>query len=97
LKLIPWLLAFVGLGLPLAAAGGAGWPYVVFWLILLATLWLMQPLVDASHRLRIQSAAICTVLLVFPGWVVGGPYLLPAALAWLAIELLALRDAATPT
>ena len=86
-RLVPWLLALVGLALPLALGGGDGWPYVVFWLVLLAALWFIRPLAGSSHRHRVGWAAASMVLLVFPGLIVGGWYLLPAAFAWLAIEL----------
>lgn len=88
-KFVPWLLVIAGLAIPLVLGGGAGWIYVVFLLIVLAIVWFVQPLTGASRHLRIQSAAICLVLLVFPGWVAGGLYLLPAALAWFVIAFLA--------
>ena len=88
LKLVPWLLVLVGLGVPLALGGGAGWPYVVAWLVVAGILWVLRPLAGARHWVRVQSAFACVVLLVWPGWIIGGLYLLPAALVWLALELL---------
>jgi hypothetical protein len=88
-RLVPWLLALVGLGVPSFLAGEIAWLYVGPWLILLAVLWFVRPLAGASHRIRIQSALACVVLLMWPGWIIGGLYLIPAALAWLALELLA--------
>ena len=88
LRLVPWLLVLVGLGVPLALGGGAGWPYVVAWLVVIGILWFLRPLAGASHRVRVESALVCVVLLVWPGWIVGGSYLLPAVLAWVALERL---------
>jgi hypothetical protein len=85
--LAPWLVAVIGLAVPLIAGGGAGWPYVVGWLVFLALLLMVKPLSRADQRDRIQWAVIATFLLVIPGLVVGGIYLVPAALLWLGIEL----------
>jgi hypothetical protein len=82
----PWLVAVIGLAVPLIAGGGAGWPYVVGWLALLVLLLLIKPIARAEPGDRIKWAGIATVLLVIPGFVVGGIYLLPAALLWLGIE-----------
>ena len=86
-RLVPWLLALVGLGVPSFLAGEIAWLYVGPWLILLGISWYLRPLAGASHRVRVESALVCVVLLVWPGWIIGGPYLLPAALGWLALEL----------
>ena len=85
--LAPWLVAVIGLAVPLIAGGGAGWPYVVGCLVFLALLLMVKPLSRADQRDRIQLAVIATFLLVIPGLVVGGIYLVPAALLWLGIEL----------
>lgn len=82
----PWLVAVIGLAVPLIAGGGAGWPYVAGWLALLVILLVIKPLTRAEPRDRFKWAVIATFLLVIPGFVVGGIYLLPAALLWLGIE-----------
>ncbi len=89
---MPWLLVLVGLGVPFALGGGAGWPYVVAWLVVIGIFWFLRPLAGASHQVRVESALVCVVLLVWPGWIIGGPYLLPAVLAWLALGLLTPRN-----
>jgi hypothetical protein len=86
-SLAPWLVALTGLAIPLIAGGGAGWPYVVGWLLVLGLLAIVKPLARVDQRDRIQWALIATFLLVVPGVVVGGIYLVPAALLWLAIEM----------
>lgn len=84
--LAPWLVAVAGLAVPLIAGGGAGWPYVVGWLGLLVLILVIKPLSGAEPRDRIKWGVIATFLLVIPGFLVGGIYLLPAALLWLGIE-----------
>jgi hypothetical protein len=84
--LVPWLVAVIGLAVPLIAGDGAGWPYVVGWLAFLVLLFLIKPLSRTEPRERIKWAVIATFLVVIPGVVVGGIYLVPAALLWLAIE-----------
>jgi len=84
---LPWLIAVIGLALPLVAGGGAGWPYVVGWFVVLGALLFLKPIRLADHKDRIRWAVIAAGLLVVPGLVFGGVYLLPAVLAWFLIEL----------
>ena len=84
---VPWLVALIGLAVPLVGGGGAGWVYVVGWLVVLVGIFLLKPIRFADRRDRIFSAAITAAVLVVPGLIVGGLYLVPAALAWLVIEL----------
>jgi hypothetical protein len=67
---------------------GAGWLYVVGWLIVLDALFVTKPIRHADRQDRIKWALIAAVLSVVPGLVFGGIYLLPAVLTWLLIELL---------
>jgi DMSO reductase anchor subunit len=85
---LPWLIALIGLAVPLVGGGGAGWPYVVAWLIVLGALFVTRPMRHADRQDRIKWALIAAVLSVVPGLVFGGIYLLPAVLTWLLIELL---------
>jgi hypothetical protein len=84
---LPWLIALIGLAVPLVGGGGAGWPYVVGWLIVLGALFVTKPIRRADRQDRIRWALIAAVLSVVPGLVFGGIYLLPAVLTWLLIEL----------
>ena len=84
---VPWLVALIGLAVPLVGGGGAGWVYVVGWLVVLVGIFLLKPIRFADRRDRIFSAAITAAVLVVPGLIVGGLYLVPAALAWLVIEI----------
>jgi hypothetical protein len=82
----PWLVALIGLAVPLVGGGGAGWVYVGGWVIVLAGTFLLKPIRSVGRRGRIKYAAITAGVLVVPGLIVGGLYLVPAALAWLVIE-----------
>lgn len=87
IRAVPWLLAVIGLAVPLVGGDGAGWVYVMGWLVVLAAIRLLRPLGQADRRERIVAPAVVAVALVAPGIVVGGFYLVPAALAWLVIEV----------
>ena len=93
---LPGLIALIGLAAPLISGGGSGWPYVIGWLVLLAVLLIVKPLSNAGHRDRIRWALVAMILLVIPGLAFGGFYLLPAALAWLLVELVHRPAAVTP-
>ena len=85
---VPWLLAAVGLTIPLVGGRFAGWPLVVGWLAVLACAWL----VSRRLRLRPRGERIALPLALLPvlfllAWE-GGWWLMPADLAWLVIELI---------
>jgi hypothetical protein len=84
---VPWLIALIGLAVPFVGGGGAGWIYVVGWLVVLVGIALLKPMRFAHRGDRSSSAAITACVLVVPGLIVGGLYLVPAALAWLVIEI----------
>ena len=84
--LVPWLLALVGLAIPLLTTDFAIWPVVALWLLALAALWLAKPLARASQLQRVAVAVGSLPLLVLSATLFG-LYLIPAALAWLLIEL----------
>lgn len=91
--LVPWLLALVGLAIPLVATEFAIWPIVALWLLALAALWLVKPLARASPVQRVALALASLPLLVATATLFG-LYLIPAALAWLVIELVLLLSPA---
>ncbi len=94
MTVLPWPVAVVGLAVPLIGGGGAGWPYVVGWLVVLGLASLLRPLRLARRQDQIKWAAATTGLLVVPGFIVGGTYLVPAALVWLAIAARGRPDSA---
>jgi len=81
---LPWALAAVGLALPMVGSGFIGWPFVVGWLVLLMLLWWIRPLRGADRMTQIVcgvSALVALALLLN----LGGFYLMPAVIAWLAL------------
>ena len=88
LSQIPWVLAVVGLAIPMFGSGFVGWPLALGWLAILGVIWWVRPLggVDRFTRAAIGLAVIgMLVVLAFEG----GWYLIPAAVAWLGISLAA--------
>jgi hypothetical protein len=81
----PWILAVVGLGLPLLAGGFSGWPYVVLWSMLLIVPWIVTRDQPANRRARMVLPAFLLPALFVLG-ILGGWYLIPADLTWLLIE-----------
>lgn len=93
IRLLPWLLALVGLTIPMIATNGAAWPVVVPWLFVLGVIWVTKPLAQASRVQRVGIALASIPLLVLAATLFG-LFLIPAAAAWTLIELV--RPAAGP-
>ena len=85
IRTVPWLIAAVGLGIPLLTGGFAGWPYVVLWVILLIVPWIVTRDRPAGRRERMRLPAFLLPVLFLFG-IVGGWYLIPADIAWLLVE-----------
>ena len=84
---IPWSLALLGLAIPLVGTGFVVWPVVTVWLVVLGSVWLF-----GRHLLMTRKQRIITALVALPVLFLlafeGGWWLIPADLAWLAIEIL---------
>lgn len=87
LAAIPWLLAIVGIAIPLVGSGFAVWPLSLVWLLLLGVAGTLGRAMLADRRgLRIALAvALLPALLVLA--FEGGWWLIPADVAWLTTEL----------
>jgi hypothetical protein len=83
-------LALAGLSIALVQSDLAAWPIVLAWLLVLAAFRLTRPLRAVRRELRILLALLSMPLLVALISLMG-PYLLPAASAWLLVELFAQR------
>jgi hypothetical protein len=86
LRMLPWLLALVGLVVPLVGSGLTLWPSIVGWLILLGLVWVVGRVQPQTRRGRIGFALVLLPFLFIRGWE-GGWWLIPADLAWLVIEV----------
>ncbi|MGA2514260.1 MAG: hypothetical protein ABSG37_11665 [Candidatus Limnocylindrales bacterium] len=86
-RLLPWLLAVVGLAIPLVESGFVIWFPIAFWSVPLALAWLTRRrwLSNSTRALRIAVALVLLPLVFIAVWE-GGWFLIPADLAWLAIE-----------
>ena len=85
-RVLPWLLALVGLAVPLAESRFALWPATVGWLIMLGLVWAVGRGQPQTRRGRIGFALVLLPFLFLTGWE-GGWWLIPADLAWLVIEV----------
>ena len=87
IRFLPWLLALVGLAIPLVGSGFVVWPFVTGWLVTLALLWIFgRPALPGRRSLRIALAVGTLPLLFLAAWE-GGWWLIPANIAWLVIEV----------
>lgn len=82
---IPWILALAGVILPLAAGGFSTWPLAAVWLAILAALRAFARL--PADRFERIALAVATLPMLFLAAFEGGWYLLPAAVAWLLVEI----------
>ncbi|MGH2475183.1 MAG: hypothetical protein ACRDIL_07945 [Candidatus Limnocylindrales bacterium] len=91
LRALPWVLAVVGVLVPLVGNGFSTWPLAVAWLLLLGALRVFGRLPPArAERIALAVAALPVLfLLAFEG----GWWLIPAVVAWLLIELADRRQA----
>jgi hypothetical protein len=87
LRAVPWLIALAGLAIPAAAGGVAVWPLVGVWLAVLALIWsLGRAGLAGGHAQRVALAVGLLPVLFLLG-AEFGLFLIPADMAWLAIEL----------
>jgi hypothetical protein len=86
LRAVPWLLALAGLLIPLVGTGFQAWPIVLVWLGVLALGWLVGGALLPRRWQRIAVAILLLPVLVLLAFE-GGWWLIPADLAWLAIEV----------
>jgi hypothetical protein len=82
-RMLPWLLALVGLAVPLVLSGFALWLSFVAWLIALGLVWVVGRRQASTRRGRIGFALVLVPYLFLEG----GWWLIPADLAWLVIEV----------
>lgn len=85
-RVLPWLLALVGLAVPLVGSGFALWLPIGVWLALLAAAWLARARIRTTREQQIAGAIALLPVLVLLGFE-GGWWLIPADLAWLALAI----------
>ena len=80
----PLVLALIGLAVPMIGSGFIGWPFVVGWLMVIAVIWWVRPLVGADRTTRLGAGALtlgCLALLS----TLGGFYLIPSVVVWIVL------------
>ena len=87
LRSIPWLLALAGLAILLVAGGFVVWPLIALWLAVLALIWSLGRAGLFRGRATHIAVAVALLPVLFLFAVEGGLWLIPADIAWLAIEL----------
>jgi hypothetical protein len=95
LRAVPWLLALAGLLIPLVGSGFQVWPIVLVWLVVLGMSWLLGAPMLPTRRSRIVAAVVLLPVLFVLAFE-GGWWLIPADLAWLAIEVADTRPDRSP-
>ena len=92
-RLVPWGLAVAGLAIPLVGSSFVLWQPVALWLIFLALIAVVgRHLLPTTKGARVALALGVLPLLLAAAWE-GGWWLIPADLAWLAVELLSRGEA----
>jgi hypothetical protein len=87
LRAAPWLLALIGLAIPLVGSGFTLFPLVATWLVLLVLVWIIGRIaIPKERQLRIALALAALPVLFLVAWE-GGWWLIPADVAWLVIEV----------
>lgn len=87
IRTLPWLLALVGLAIPLIGDTATVWPWIAAWLVVLGLARLVGPGLLRTRDHRMSAALILLPVLFMLAWW-GGWWLIPADLAWFAIEVL---------
>ena len=85
-RMLPWLVALVGLSVPLIGSGLALWPSFVGGLTMLGLVWAVGRAQPQPRRGRIGFALVLLPFLFLTGST-GGWWLIPADLVWLVIEV----------
>ncbi len=86
LRLFPWALALIGLAIPLVGSGFALWLPITGWLIALVALWLASRQFESTRQQRLGGAVLLLPVLFLAGFM-GGWWLIPADIAWIAVEI----------
>lgn len=94
LRIIPWLVALMALAFLLGVSRFVVWPLVLVWLLVLAVIWIVSRSMTTTPEQRIGIALVLLPILFLLAFE-GGWWLIPADLAWLAIELIERRRTGT--
>jgi hypothetical protein len=96
LSYVPWVLALIGLAVPMVGSGFIGWPFVVGWLAVMLVVWWVRPLGGADRTARLGAGVLAIGGLLLLG-TIGGWYLIPAVAAWIVLVAMTRASAAAGT
>jgi hypothetical protein len=94
IRILPWLLALTALGILLVVSGFRVWPLVGAWVVALVAVWAWGRGVQTTRTWRIAASLVLLPILFLLAFE-GGWWLIPADLAWLAVELIERRSTGT--
>jgi hypothetical protein len=86
IRAVPWYLAIAALVIALVGSGFVIWPLVLIWLGVLALAWFVGGAMVPTRAARIVAGILLLPVLFLLAFE-GGWWLIPADLAWLAIEI----------
>jgi len=86
IRALPWLLAIAALVIALVGSGFVIWPLVLIWFGVLALVWFVGGALVPTRTVRIVAGILLLPVLFLLAFE-GGWWLIPANLAWLAIEI----------
>jgi hypothetical protein len=94
LRMVPWLVALVALAFLLGVSRFVVWPVVLVWMLVLGVVWVLGRSMTTTRGQRIGIAVVLLPILFLLAFE-GGWWLIPADLAWLAVELIDRHETAT--
>src|SRR5438105_3437529 len=86
MRILPWLLALLGLAVPLLGSRFTLWLPISVWLVVLVVAWLASRFLSSRREQQIIGAVVLLPILILLAFE-GGWWLIPADLAWLAIAV----------
>jgi hypothetical protein len=86
IRAVPWSLAIAALVIALVGSGFVIWPLVLIWFGVLALVWFVGGALVPTRTARIVAGILLLPVLFLLAFE-GGWWLIPADLAWLAIEI----------
>jgi peptidoglycan biosynthesis protein MviN/MurJ (putative lipid II flippase) len=85
IRLLPWVLAIAGLALPLVGSGLALWAPIAGWVAALVAFWVLGRSIESTRTQRLRLGVVLLPILFLAAFE-GGWWLIPADLAWIAVE-----------
>lgn len=85
MRRLPWIIAAVGLAIPLVGSGLTLWIPLAGWAFGLVALWAVGRAIPTTQDQRLTAGLILLPILVVTAFE-GGWWLIPADVAWIVVE-----------